>query len=168
MRLAQPPGVRSTRRGDGSHGLGGKWQQGHRRHGGSVVHTDFDELFQCLAPSDAALLKQEMRHKLKDAEAGSLIYSDDARDGDVCVMECAKMILELRFDDYGHYDAVDECYKTRKIRLYFSEPAMVEGVLVMLALRSKMPGPLGLEEQNHHAKEAEKFAYEHGDYEKIA
>lgn len=164
----QPPGVRTTLDHNGKPGLGGTWEHGHRQHGGSVVHVDFHLLFGELSPTDASLLRAELKEKLHDAEAGLLKYGEKSWQGDVCVMEIAPMILELRFDDCEHYNQAIEEYETRKIRLYFSEPASVDSLLVMLSLRSKVPGPLGLMEQNQHAKEAEMLAYQHSSYKGIA
>lgn len=160
MKLASPPGVRTTLRADGSPGDGGTWQFADRndRHSAKEdVHALFDQL----APSDRALLMKEMEKRLGLGEAGRLLYGETLDDGQVCQMHCVTNVLELRFDDQNCFNFELDDYEPRKIRIYFSEPDRHLGSLIILSMKHKAPGPIGLDEQDEHARTASKLATDH-------
>lgn len=148
MRLAQPPGVRSCRD-------GGTFDFCRSAStGGNYVMTEFERLASALASADLELTRQEMFVKLHRAEGGHLDFGTAAESADVTQMEIAPTVLELRLT-------------TRRgeggdmlIRLYFTEPEERDHTLLGLKLGWKRPGPLGLEEQNRHARCAARRADE--------
>lgn len=153
--LAQPPGVRSCRRPDGTPGEGGTWSH---CAGTSTSHIFLDlaeELSSAvMGESDSVLYRQELAHRMRRAQRGDLLYGPDARRHDVCEMESSrKEILELRHDDVTTVGESGE-FVTRHGRLYFTERATRVGELLSVAFFTKAPGPLGLEEQDGHVKVA--------------
>lgn len=148
MRLAHPPGVRSCRD-------GGTWDFCRSAStGGNYVITEFERLATALAPADRELTRQELVVKLRRAEVGGLKFGTASAGADVTQMEVAPTVLELRLT-------------TRRgeggdllIRLYFTEPEERDRTLLALKLGWKRPGPLGLEEQNSHARSAARRADE--------
>lgn len=109
-----------------------------------------------LAESDRSVLKAELHRKMLSACAGKLTYGPTSRD-DVFVMARRDNVLELRLSSYAEYpldDPLNGDPQLRHTRLYFSEPEPCPDQLLALSLRSKCPGPLGVEEQNGHVDEA--------------
>jgi hypothetical protein len=149
VRLAQPPGVRSCRD-------GGKWDFcRNAASGGNYVMVEIGKLENALAPADGQLIRQELLVKMRRAEDGVLDYGSGAVGGDVELMGIAPTVLELRLSSRpGEYGAL-------LLRLYFTEPEGHERLLLALKLAWKRPGPLGLAEQNGHARTAARRADEH-------
>lgn len=166
MKLASPPGVRTTIRIDGSPGDGGTWRFAVRHENRSAT-DDVHALLNQLAPSDRDLLIEEMQKKLDLGEAGLLQYGETLEDGQVCQMHCVSNVLELRFDDQNCFNAELDDFESRKIRIYFSEPERQRDSLVILSMKHKAPGPIGLPEQDAHAREASKLATDHGLIERL-
>lgn len=117
--------------------------------------TEFEQLASGLGSADKELTRQEMYVKLHRAENGDLGFGTAAEGADVMQMEIEPTVLELRLT-------------TRRgeggdmlIRLYFTEPEELDRSLLGLKLGWKRPGPLGLEEQNRHARSAARRADEH-------
>jgi hypothetical protein len=149
VKLAQPPGVRSCRD-------GGKWDFcRNAANGGNYVMVEIGHLENALAPADGQLIRQELLVKMRRAQDGVLDYGPAAVGGDVELMGIAPTVLELRLSSRRGEDGV------LHIRMYFTEPEERDSVLLALKLAWKRPGPLGLEEQNGHARNAARRADEH-------
>lgn len=148
VKLAQPPAVRSCRD-------GGEWDFCRDPStGGNCMLTELGQL-DALAPADRHLTRQELHAKLRRAEKGNLTFGTASEGADVTMMEVAPTVLELRL-------------KTRRgqggamlIRLYFTEPEARAGLILGLKLAWKRPGPIGLDEQNDHARNAAYRAEKH-------
>lgn len=113
--------------------------------------VEWEALLGAMAEADRELMRQELYGLMKRAQAGDLTYG---RSEDVDKMVCVDVVLELRLDtDTGDRDG------NRHVRLYFTEPEHVDGLMLALKLGAKMPGPMGLDEQNGHAREAERRAH---------
>jgi hypothetical protein len=162
MKLAHPPGVRSCYQAPDVPGLGGTWDSGRLKNGGTSVHVSFEALFESMTGNEIKMLRSELGDSMRLAERGTLVYAVKATDGDVCQMDCAPTVLELRLDDYEYFDPDSESYMPRKFRAYFSEPDALPGKLVLLSVHGKIPDETGLDEQNEHAREAAKLSYDHG------
>lgn len=162
MKLAKPPGIRSTFQAPDVPGMGGSWQSGKLKNGGTSVHVSFDRLLRDMTKNEVALLRSELGDSMRLAERGTLVYGQTRSEGDVCQMGCAPTVLELRLDDYEHFDMATEAYMPRKFRAYYSEPEAIPGEFVLLSIHAKIPGELGLREQDEHAKDAAKLSFDHG------
>lgn len=162
MKLDQPPGIRSCYQSPDTPGLGGSWDSGRLANGGTSVHVSFDRLFASMDRNEVVMLRSELDDSMRLAERGTLTYGVKASEGDVCQMDCAPNVLELRLDDYEYFDVDSNSYMPRKFRAYFSEPKALPGMLILLSIHAKIPGEIGLLEQDEHAKDAEKLAYDHG------
>lgn len=97
MQIAQPPGARSCRPGDGP-GVGGSW----KHVGDPSLPTSIAELRDVItacAPVDRAVLFAEVTHLLNRAESGELEFvrgTGRDRSGDVDLMETTGCVLEIR------------------------------------------------------------------------
>jgi hypothetical protein len=149
VRLAQPPGVRSCHD-------GGEWALcRNAANGGNYLMSEIAQLDGVLAPADRQLIRQELGMKWQRAKDGVLTYGAASDGGDVELMSVAPTVLELRMISRpGEHGAL-------LIRLYFTEPEERDSILLALKLAWKRPGPLGLEEQNGHARVAARRADEH-------
>lgn len=147
-RLAQPPGVRSTRRRDGTAGEGGTWvpARDSAGDGGSHYAHEIARVLRGAPSIEIAVTKAELATKLRRATQGLLTFGAD---GDVDQMSVAPRVLEIRIK------SVKAVGFSLHIRLYFTEPAHEPGCLLMLLLEGKSPGRIGLEEQNDHARAAD-------------
>jgi hypothetical protein len=140
VKLVQPPGDRSCR-------TGGGWKACRDAStGANYWMQEFSLLERTLAPSNFELLRQELHFKMRKAEAGRLNYGHDLN---VELLACAPTVLELRLSARP-----GEHGRTCLIRLYFTEPDVHSEMLLALKLAWKQPGPMGLEEQNGHARNA--------------
>lgn len=149
VKLAQPPGVRSCRD-------GGKWAVcRNAANGGNYLMGEIAQLDRALAPADGQLVRQELWMKWQRAQDGVLKFGAAAEGGDVELMSVAPTVLELRL-----MSRPGEC-GALLLRLYFTEPEGHERLLLALKLAWKRPGPLGLAEQNGHARTAARRADEH-------
>lgn len=102
-------------------------------------------------PSDHARagVKATIHEQMSMAQEGKL-------PGDlVAQMSVAPDVLEIRLPDWTYSGG------KMHTRLYFSEPFALPGNLVILRLRFKRPGPLGLDQQDAHAVEASQLLYEY-------
>ncbi|GAB3271990.1 hypothetical protein [Kineosporia babensis] len=97
------------------------------------------------------LIRHEIRDLLKRAEADNCRFGTASAGCDVTQMAVAPTILELRMS--WHPGGEDE--RSNLVRLYFTEPADIPDCLYAALLASKAPGPMGLEEQNGHARQAD-------------
>lgn len=96
---------------------------------------------------DARLLRREMKTSMELAQQGRLVYG---KDHDVYVCSTADLVLELRFDHRVQYpDGL------RAVRLYFSEPDVLPGVLLSARLAAKPATAQGLDLQDDHIAEAQ-------------
>lgn len=75
----------------------------------------------------------------------------------VTQLQIAPDVLEVRLPDWQFSAG------RMHVRLYFSEPRDLPGHLVALRLRSKRPGPIGVEEQDGHILEASDLLLEFKD-----
>lgn len=112
------------------------------------------KVFSGLTERSRVMLATELRDRLKTAAAGQLVYGHDA---DVEKMRKSSTVLEIRLSAYEGLDA-DGDPQLLIVRAYFTEPVEVPGVLILLGIRAKIPGPLGLREQDKHVKEMERRA----------
>jgi hypothetical protein len=117
--------------------------------------VEIGQLENALAPADGQLIRQELLVKMRRAEDGVLNYGSGAVGGDVELMGIAPTVLELRLASRRGEDG------TLLVRMYFTEPEERDSVLLALKLAWKRPGPLGLAEQNGHARTAARRADEH-------
>lgn len=152
---AEPPGARSCRReDDGRPGQGGYWDKcsllvGHHA-------DDFAECVQNLNPHARAFFTAELRNLRARATTGEL-YLQRGEDGagEVVQSWSRPRVLELRFTkqigDEGE----------QLTRVYFAEPAHEPGLLLHLSMAWKRPGPMGLEEQDGHMRQADRRLNQH-------
>jgi len=145
--LAQPPGCRST-----TAYLGGSWD--FVRIDGGRLHflTELENICAIL-PSDLdrSIFRSEFKRLLKRAETGKLTLTVDDIKGDVDLMQSQTDVLEIRMMTRRSTSGEDLL-----IRMYFSEPDTHPDLLLGLLLTWKSPGPIGLEEQDVHAAEAQR------------
>lgn len=139
MELAEPAGVRSC-------DTGGAWDacRGPGARNSNYWMAEYEAMRRLCSEADGRLVKAELRSKMKRAEAGGLVFG---KDRDVNRMNVCPIVLEIRIRKNIGTDDGD-----RVIRLYFSEPAHVDGLLLASKLGYKHP--LGREEQDAHALEA--------------
>lgn len=96
---------------------------------------------------DARLLRREMLTSMRLAEQGQLTYGKKA---DVYACSSAELVLEMRFDHRVQYpDGL------RAVRLYFSEPDSMPGVLLSAKLAAKPATVEGLDLQDEHIADAQ-------------
>lgn len=167
MRCTEPPGRRSTRQGNRP-GDGGEWVNCRNMRGETTVICDVSRLRQGAASElDAKVLAHEIRNKLNRATEGKLRFDSASSPGEVKLMAITGFVLEIvltnritTMDD----DSPDG--QSRMVRIYYAEPDRLPGVLLMLSIRAKVPGTIGLEEQNMHAIEAKAAAEIYDMYER--
>ena len=156
MRTEQPPGIRTTKSAaTGAAGSGGDWKHARDAEQTWFV-TEYLAMLAPMAESERALFKQELKAKLTQGGQGRLSYGS-ASHHDVCCMGRHPDVLEIRMQDYTGFpeDDPDGDPEPRHTRLYFTEPAPAPLLLLTLAIKSKCPGPLGLDEQDRHVAEAQ-------------
>lgn len=119
---------------------------------------ELGKLLNGLASADRAMTRQELLTKMQRATEGRLTFGRGGR-FDVDLMGVTQCVLEIRMTARR-----GEQGDTRHIRLYFTEPAAHEGVLLTLLLAWKSPGDMGHEEQNQHARLAQRRADDHHDW----
>lgn len=139
VHLAEPPGARSC-------GRGGTWQccRGPGNRNTNYWMAEFEALlFQC-SEADRRLLRSELKRKMERATRGDLVFG---KSRDVYRIQVCPIVLELRVRSSPGTPS-----GKRVVRLYFSEPAHEQGML--LAAKLAWKPPLGKAEQNEHAKEA--------------
>lgn len=147
LRLVHPPGARSC---GGPYRELWPWQYAADRAGTRYAAVEMQQILDGCASADRAALLAELDSKLQKAQHGALMFVDTTptghRVGDVCLMEAAPTVLEIRLSTHpGEGD------DRRKVRWYFSEP---EAQPVLLALRTAMnyPDEAGLIEQTADAR----------------
>lgn len=96
---------------------------------------------------DARLLRREMLTSMRLATQGRLTYGKRA---DVYECSSVDLVLEMRLDHRVQYPD-----GTRAVRLYFSEPDTMPGVLLSARLAAKPATEGGLDLQNEHMAEAQ-------------
>ncbi|WP_139175385.1 hypothetical protein [Nocardioides lianchengensis] len=138
VRIAQPPGSRSCGGGGSS-----EWIYARGDSGAAPFINDL-EFLKGRFPSDQsrAVFLETMRERMRLAAGAALPWDL------VVLMQVAPDVLELKLPDW-HYSG-----GMMHTRLYFTEPHDLPGHLVALRLRTKRPGPIGLEEQDVAAREA--------------
>lgn len=141
MALAQPPGVRSCRD-------GGTWDWVRVNNGVNPVLTEIESFCRGLARADAAAWKAEVAFFMEEATLGHWAFGHDRT---VAFMARSRDVLELRLNDWS-----GGLPGKRHVRLYFTEPAGHPGLLLALKLAWKVPGPIGVEQQNEHIDEAQR------------
>ena len=140
--LGLPLGARSCR-GDGRN-RGGLW-----RHCDSTNLVSERTAIEVVSRSkdDAKLLRREMLASMRLAEQGRLAYGKKA---DVYACSTVDLVLEMRFDHRVQYpDGV------RAVRLYFSEPDNMPGLLLAAKLAAKLAMAEGLDLQDEHIADAQ-------------
>lgn len=96
---------------------------------------------------DARLLRREILSTGRRAMQGQLVYG---KHDDVYACSSGDLILEMRFDQRVQYpDGL------RAVRLYFSEPDSLPGVLLSAKLAAKPATRAGLDLQDEHIEEAQ-------------
>ena len=135
--LATPVAVRSCRR------AGGEWRWCHEYGRGEQAALE------ALATNerDLSMLKREIKRLLERASRGQLRFG---KKDDVWTCTTGPSVLELRFDQRVQFPN-----GKRAVRLYFSEPACDEGILLMVRLAAKPASKDGLDVQDDHIREAE-------------
>ena len=125
--------------------------------------TDLDALLAGLPESAVANIKADIRQKMLRAERGECTFGR-GRHYDVDEIESTRLVLELRIVDHNALDPDDPegDMVQRHTRIYFTEPEHVPDLLLLMSVRSKCPGPEGLQEQTDHAGDAQTIAEEHG------
>lgn len=151
MRLELPAGSRSC-------GSGGTWNVARDVRGATLWMHEVGLLKAALTDVEFKLFQQELRTKMHNAELGACSFGSGP-EFDVDFMECTTDVLELRLDTRTGED--DEALMTR---LYFTEPVEMPGVMLILKLAWKRPGPEGLPEQTQHAQEASMRAVRHAEW----
>lgn len=143
-------------------GPGGEWQPAQHDHGGHEFYTQLRQFLGSLPPSERELIRAELREKLKLGSRGELVFGP-GREHDVDLIASSRFVLELRLSSVGAADPGDAEQEPahRHVRLYYVEPAKDSELLLLLLIKSKPPGKIGLQEQNAHAREAAKIADEH-------
>lgn len=130
---------------------GGRWENCHARpewHQGleavRVVSRQDD---------DFRLLKKEIGRLMKAATRGDLVYG---KTHDVVKLSSADLVLELRFGQRVEYPE-----GLRAVRLYFSEPDCETDVMLAVKLAAKPATADGLDLQNDHIADAQKYVEDH-------
>lgn len=91
-------------------------------------------------------LKAELAAKMRRAQRGDLWFGEDR---EVDQMRSRARVLEIRVGAYNVGGQVIHA------RAYFTEPEHEPRVLLFLRLAVKEPGPMGLDEQDEHVREAD-------------
>lgn len=131
----------------GSRACGGQgpntWTPARDASGTQAFMSDIEFLKTRFATGESRAVYMDYVQEYMDlAQAGGLAWDL------VTQMQIAQDVLEIRLPDW--YFSGGKMH----VRLYFSEPRELPGHLVALRLRTKRPGPLGVEEQDGHAVEA--------------
>ncbi|VXB84525.1 hypothetical protein [Pseudoclavibacter sp. 8L] len=142
--------------------------------GSSSFHHEFDAFMRTLADSERAILRAEIRDKLAAGSQGELTFGK-GRQYDVDLIESARFVLEIKLANHTFLEESDDDDDPeddlepveRQTRIYYTEPEKEAGLLLLLSIESKLPGRIGLEEQNRHAGAAARKADEHCIYNKI-
>lgn len=142
LRLAQPPGIRST---------GGLHVP--IEADGTKTDDEFDFVSDAkkfhgnYKPKQAYVsLVSEIRAIVDQAREGALTYDEDSNEaGTVCQIHSQVGVLEARLESTSYGD------KPLYVRLFFSEPEQVEMILLLGTLL-KEDFPDGKEQQNRHAQ----------------
>jgi len=142
--LATPHGVRSCK-------AGGYWANCH-------ASPDWKQQLAAVraissSEDDYRLLKREVSRFVGAAAKGDLTYGKTA---DVYKMASADLVLELRFNQRVEYPD-----GSRAVRLYFSEPAHEDDVMLAVLLAAKPATASGLELQNEHISDAQQRLDDH-------
>lgn len=157
MRLDQPPGCRSCMQSDPDDllpprpGSGGDWVFACDGEASEYITQDMASLGY-LSFRSRQMLGNELTQKLKQANVGRLVYGHHA---DVEWMKRSANILEIRLSGYAGLPGEDGDPKLFQVRLYFTEPAEAPGYFILLGLRAKIPGEVGVAEQEQHIAEME-------------
>lgn len=151
MKLEKPPGHRSC-------GVGGAWDYArHPRTRDEFFQTELGQLGSKVSPADKHLLAEELDLKFEKAELGACSFGRGSQ-YDVDQMTVEPTVLELRLTRRA---SVQRREGNLEIRVYFTEPIELPGVLLELVLAWKIPGPAMRQDQNKHATRAAKRAQDH-------
>lgn len=134
-------------------GTGGDWVFACDANAVPYLPGDM-KVFSGLTEGSRVMLARELRDRLKTATEGLLVYGQN---GDVEKLRKSSVVLEIRLSAYEGLDD-DGDPQLLIVRVYFTEPVGAPGFLVLLGIRAKIPGPLGLREQDRHVKEMERRA----------
>lgn len=136
--IEMPPGQRACG-GTGSN----NWTWACDERGVKPFLNDLESLKRRF-PSDEsrALFIEHLRQQMSLALRGKLPWEY------VMQMAVAPDVLEIRMQDWWFSGG------KMHVRLYYTEPRDVPGTLVALRLLCKRPGPIGLEDQDSHARSA--------------
>ncbi|MDO5064979.1 MAG: hypothetical protein Q4E00_08325 [Actinomyces bowdenii] len=131
--------------------LGGNWRHAADERNRAYLTKEMAELrARSISTDEWQMLLAEVASLLDDAMAGELNFDTTYTKGVVCKAASASDVLEARLDLTVNLDG-----ERRLLRLYFSEPDDEDGLLLSLSFRHKRGGPLGLEEQDEHIREAQ-------------
>ncbi|GAB3166791.1 hypothetical protein GCM10027059_26320 [Myceligenerans halotolerans] len=149
-RLAMPR--RSCLDETGQPGPGGSWYvpRDKENNGSLWWKLDYAGTLNRFPRTTRALLSSQIKRKLQRAMQGSLTYGH-GREYDVEKMNKTDYVLEIRFDrQWG-----DNPQEQLRVRIYFNEPAPRQQVLKLLKMAAKHDYPLGKQEQDSHALDAQ-------------
>lgn len=136
--IVVPPGTRAC-----GGVAGNRWQAATEDDGSQPFAAHLAELKRAFpSPESRAEYVETIREWMDWAQDGRLPW--DA----VTQMQVAKDVLEIKLPDWIFSEG------KMHVRLYFSEPRDLPGVLVALGIHTKRPGPIDLELQNQHAMDA--------------
>lgn len=138
--LIQPPGCRSCRD-------GGTWDWVRLPGGGNPFRHEYDSFREWLPEFDRPAFEAEVLTFMRLAAQGQLTFGKKRM---VDRLSNTRDVLEIRLNDWAGARP-----GKRKVRLYFTEPAERDGMLLALKFAWKAPGPMALEEQDAHAREAQ-------------
>ncbi|WP_271985306.1 hypothetical protein [Pseudoclavibacter terrae] len=127
-----------------------------------------------LAESERAVLRAEIKDKLATGSKGELTFGK-GRQYDVDLIESARFVLEIKLANHTFLEEQNDAENSaddpepveRQTRIYYTEPEKEANLLLLLSIESKLPGKIGLEEQDRHAGAAARKADEHCIYNKI-
>lgn len=158
MQLAQPPGVRSCYR--DTHlrtpGDGGEWEYCRNANGGTSLIHELHDLTSWMTRTDRNAFLAELADRYEQAESGRLVFGE-GKLSDVSKMGSAEVVLEIRLRTMPRGARSVK----QHIRVYFTEPAHQDRVLLLLHIASKRPDAFGLAEQNKHIQVAQGRADTH-------
>ncbi|WP_165216318.1 hypothetical protein [Schaalia sp. ZJ1691] len=143
-RIAQPPGIRSTKE-------GGYWENAKSKDGRIYLQDDFRAIRANVSLTDKgwAMFLAELNKAMTRAENGRWNFDTTRDKGIVCQTRRHEEVLEARLKT-----TVDADGAHWLVRLYFTEPECEEGLLLSLCMGWKVPGQAGLDQQDRHIDQA--------------
>ncbi len=143
LKLAQPPGIRST---GGIHHLYDVAATGEQEYPDFLV--DLDEFCSHYSIEEfSRTIRTELLATVGKALEGTLTYQSEgrAKSGTVCKIASQPGVLEARLEGTASAE------KRLHVRLFFSEPETVDALILVLGTLLKEDYPIGKCQQNQHA-----------------